>query len=1090
VPFPIGPATAPSALGASTQTPSASATQALYQVSFKATTALASANLEGPLSAILGFVSEGFIQITAPAGTVFASGSYYYDVTDGSHSGVASQVTVWPGKNVVDVYVPESFSVAAGDTVSVDAYAVENPGAANGSGELSLSTSSDTTPVSVPFPIGPATAPSAVNSAISDMDAGASGVTYTVGLTTSAPLPAGNPLGVVAQTEGFVQVTAAPGTVFQAQSAEDVYEVSDPAHSATKAADVTVDPNGAGANVVDVYVPFAVPAADALQVTIPGASNPSPVGDAQIEVSTSSQPAAAVAASATGVTASAGNVSANVSWTAPTVSAGPVTGYVVTPYIGSEPQTPAIFDSASTSETVFGLHNGTTYTFTVAAVSALGTGPRSEPSGPATPLPAGNSVPPAVGFTPQLVDFGTVGVAEAGREQTISAYSTGGEPLRISSVAVGGADPGEFTISSDSCSAQTIQSGQSCSVSVVFAPHAHGLRTASLSFTDNAAGAPQTVELRGSGTTTGNVVGHVLDGSEPGDPAVSGADIQACPRVLDDGETEACRAVTTGKDGAYALTGLEAGTWTVEVFSLTTVTTGLFGGSAIVEVAPGGTQTENFTLEGPVPPPPGVTVGGSIATDPGGIPVVNWQEPFTITGTLKLPTHAKPGLHGYLTYGAVTTTTGDIDAAQAILFAARYADNGDLQSISQVVSGQLLVPAGTSTTGNAAASRISLQTPGKTARHLGVSGLSAKGGIVDLGPLARASSSCSGTSFGLTPGPEGGVNVDLGAFHFTFMPLAIDIPSVLGNSELAMAANLFINSALNTLPGVGEYNSVIGALNTTAQFTNGNFIEGLKGVDFVAIHQSMDFSLDKTIHGGADFTSNIGTGLIENAAGGTSFTPSEPAEPPFGCLPFNLWIDPSGRVVAQHGQPLTHARVVLERSAARKTPPKPVPAGSAVMSPANRRNPVLTDQLGDFDWDVTAGFYRIVASHPGCRATGSQSRSVSTPLLAVPPAQTDLVLHMRCVHLPARTATHTRLHVDALKEYVTMRAAVSARHRVATGDVMFFAGSRPLGAVALDPRTGEAELTVHLSPGQREQLRAAYEGTAILAPSRSRASHE
>jgi hypothetical protein len=55
---------------------------------------------------------------------------------------------------------------------------------------------------------------------------------------------------------------------------------------------------------------------------------------------------------------------------------------------------------------------------------------------------------------------------------------------------------------------------------------------------------------------------------------------------------------------------------------------------------------------------------------------------------------------------------------------------------------------------------------------------------------------------------------------------------------------------------------------------------------------------------------------------------------------------------------------------------------------------------------------------------------------------------------------------------------------------MFFAGSRPLGAVALDPRTGEAELTVHLSPGQREQLRAAYEGTAILAPSRSRASHE
>ena len=51
-----------------------------------------------------------------------------------------------------------------------------------------------------------------------------------------------------------------------------------------------------------------------------------------------------------------------------------VTGYQVTPYIGGTAQAPILTGSAATNYTVTGLTNGTTYTFTVAAITAVGTG--------------------------------------------------------------------------------------------------------------------------------------------------------------------------------------------------------------------------------------------------------------------------------------------------------------------------------------------------------------------------------------------------------------------------------------------------------------------------------------------------------------------------------------------------------------------------------------------------------------------------------------------------------------------------------------------------------------------------------------------
>ena len=120
-----------------------------------------------------------------------------------------------------------------------------------------------------------------------------------------------------------------------------------------------------------------------------------------VDVVFSSGPAAAPAAP-TGVTATAGAGSAQVSWTAPGDGGSPLTSYTVTPFIGANAQTPVTVTGAppATSTTVTGLTNGTAYTFTVTATNAIGTGPASAASNSITPTaPTAPAAPTAVTAT-------------------------------------------------------------------------------------------------------------------------------------------------------------------------------------------------------------------------------------------------------------------------------------------------------------------------------------------------------------------------------------------------------------------------------------------------------------------------------------------------------------------------------------------------------------------------------------------------------------------------------------------------------------------------------------------------------------------
>jgi hypothetical protein len=110
----------------------------------------------------------------------------------------------------------------------------------------------------------------------------------------------------------------------------------------------------------------------------------------------------AVPGAPTGVSAAPDDGSATVSWSTPADAGGsPITGYVVSWAVNGVNQSTSTVMSTATTRTITGLTNGTTYTFKVAAINAVGTGLASAPSAPVTPaspLIVTATVPNRVGY--------------------------------------------------------------------------------------------------------------------------------------------------------------------------------------------------------------------------------------------------------------------------------------------------------------------------------------------------------------------------------------------------------------------------------------------------------------------------------------------------------------------------------------------------------------------------------------------------------------------------------------------------------------------------------------------------------------------
>jgi hypothetical protein len=114
-----------------------------------------------------------------------------------------------------------------------------------------------------------------------------------------------------------------------------------------------------------------------------------------------------------------------------------------------------------------------------------------------------NTGTPAVTLSAASLTFASQAVGTASATQTITLTNSGTGALSITSVNLTGTDPGDFE--GNSACFGLIAAGGTCKISVSFRPHSTGVRTASLSITDNASGSPQTVTL--SGTATAQVTG-------------------------------------------------------------------------------------------------------------------------------------------------------------------------------------------------------------------------------------------------------------------------------------------------------------------------------------------------------------------------------------------------------------------------------------------------------------------------------------------------------------------------------------------------------------------------------------------------------
>ena len=97
---------------------------------------------------------------------------------------------------------------------------------------------------------------------------------------------------------------------------------------------------------------------------------------------------ATVPGAPTGVTVTAQDASASLSWTAPSDGGASITGYWVTPYVGGAAQPSIPTQSTATNYTVNGLTNGVPYTFTVAAQNSVGRGGDSAQTASVTPRAA------------------------------------------------------------------------------------------------------------------------------------------------------------------------------------------------------------------------------------------------------------------------------------------------------------------------------------------------------------------------------------------------------------------------------------------------------------------------------------------------------------------------------------------------------------------------------------------------------------------------------------------------------------------------------------------------------------------------------
>jgi hypothetical protein len=131
-----------------------------------------------------------------------------------------------------------------------------------------------------------------------------------------------------------------------------------------------------------------------------------------------------------------------------------------------------------------------------ASLSILDTAPGS----PHSIYLAGSGATPRLCWSAGSFSFGSRAVGTTSPAQTVLITNCGSDPLTITSLSLTGANPGDFGLAPNSCTAAPLAPTESCSANLTFKPTVTGSRTAYLTAVDNAPASPHSTYLYGTGT--------------------------------------------------------------------------------------------------------------------------------------------------------------------------------------------------------------------------------------------------------------------------------------------------------------------------------------------------------------------------------------------------------------------------------------------------------------------------------------------------------------------------------------------------------------------------------------------------------------
>ena len=116
---------------------------------------------------------------------------------------------------------------------------------------------------------------------------------------------------------------------------------------------------------------------------------------------------------------------------------------------------------------------------------------------PQTVVLSGTGTMPSVALGSTTLTFGTQLVGTTSAVQSVTLTNSGTAVLNITSIAIGGANSGDFS-QTNTCGT-SVAAGAACAIDVTFTPSTAGARTATITLNDNASDSPQSVTIEGHG---------------------------------------------------------------------------------------------------------------------------------------------------------------------------------------------------------------------------------------------------------------------------------------------------------------------------------------------------------------------------------------------------------------------------------------------------------------------------------------------------------------------------------------------------------------------------------------------------------------